>query len=230
MPWGTSWRKAPAEATSAPRTRHAHLILRHGYKIEQHPAHHGADFASAISPVSRAPSASPRRCDLPHPRCGPPRGAGPRGAVDADPAAPGVGRPGPAADGRRRSRGRPRRGQRGRLRTAAALHVHLRAGRGRVARGDPVRHTGPARLGRCDERGLRGGRGLGRLGLGPCGPGHGELLGLFHVNLLHNIVHLALQTDSTRVISLWLGTQDRPEITGVNLGHHDASQTSTPEG
>jgi hypothetical protein len=39
----------------------------------------------------------------------------------------------------------------------------------------------------------------------------------------YGIVHLALQTDSTRVVSLWLGTQERPEIAGVNLGHHDAS-------
>jgi hypothetical protein len=39
----------------------------------------------------------------------------------------------------------------------------------------------------------------------------------------YEIVHLALQTDSTRVISLWIGSQERPEITGVNLGHHDAS-------
>lgn len=39
----------------------------------------------------------------------------------------------------------------------------------------------------------------------------------------YNIVHLALQTDSTRVVSLWLGSQERPEITGVNIGHHDAS-------
>lgn len=38
-----------------------------------------------------------------------------------------------------------------------------------------------------------------------------------------NLIHLALQTDSTRSISLWLGTQERPEIPGVNLGHHDAS-------
>lgn len=37
------------------------------------------------------------------------------------------------------------------------------------------------------------------------------------------LVRLAFQTDSTRVISLWLGSQERPEITGVNLGHHDAS-------
>ena len=39
----------------------------------------------------------------------------------------------------------------------------------------------------------------------------------------YNLVHLALQTDSTRVVSLWLSTQERPEITGVTLGHHDAS-------
>jgi Protein of unknown function (DUF1552) len=39
----------------------------------------------------------------------------------------------------------------------------------------------------------------------------------------YQIVHLALQTDSTRVVSLWLNTQERPEIEGVNLGHHDAS-------
>src|SRR5262249_55089443 len=39
----------------------------------------------------------------------------------------------------------------------------------------------------------------------------------------YNIVKLALQTDSTRVISLWLGTQERPDIPGVTLGHHDAS-------
>jgi hypothetical protein len=41
--------------------------------------------------------------------------------------------------------------------------------------------------------------------------------------LWYDIVHLALQTDSTRVVSLWIGSQERPEITGVNLGHHDAS-------
>lgn len=39
----------------------------------------------------------------------------------------------------------------------------------------------------------------------------------------YDLVRLALQTDSTRVISLWLGSQERPEITGVNLAHHDAS-------
>ena len=41
--------------------------------------------------------------------------------------------------------------------------------------------------------------------------------------LWYNIVHLALQTDSTRVVSLWLSSQERPEITGVTIGHHDAS-------
>lgn len=39
----------------------------------------------------------------------------------------------------------------------------------------------------------------------------------------YDIVHLALQTDSTRVVSLFLSTQDRPNIEGVTLGHHDAS-------
>jgi hypothetical protein len=37
------------------------------------------------------------------------------------------------------------------------------------------------------------------------------------------LVRLALETDSTRVISLWLGSQERPEIDGVTLPHHDAS-------
>ncbi len=39
----------------------------------------------------------------------------------------------------------------------------------------------------------------------------------------YDLVHLAFQTDSTRVISLWLSSQDKPEIQGVNIGHHDAS-------
>lgn len=39
----------------------------------------------------------------------------------------------------------------------------------------------------------------------------------------YDIVHLAFQTDSTRVINLHLGSQERPEIQGVNIGHHDAS-------
>ena len=39
-----------------------------------------------------------------------------------------------------------------------------------------------------------------------------------------NLVHLALQTDSTRVISLSLGSQEQPaNIEGVTIGHHDAS-------
>ena len=38
-----------------------------------------------------------------------------------------------------------------------------------------------------------------------------------------DIVHLALQTDSTRVINLWLSSQERPEIDGVTIAHHDAS-------
>jgi hypothetical protein len=39
----------------------------------------------------------------------------------------------------------------------------------------------------------------------------------------YDLVHLALQTDSTRVVSLYLGSQERPEIEGVTLAHHDAS-------
>jgi hypothetical protein len=38
-----------------------------------------------------------------------------------------------------------------------------------------------------------------------------------------DLVRLALETDSTRVVSLWLGSQERPEIDGVNIPHHDAS-------
>jgi hypothetical protein len=38
-----------------------------------------------------------------------------------------------------------------------------------------------------------------------------------------DLIHLALQTDSTRVISLSLGSQEQPIIEGVTLGHHDAS-------
>ncbi|WP_439628286.1 DUF1552 domain-containing protein [Gemmata sp.] len=37
------------------------------------------------------------------------------------------------------------------------------------------------------------------------------------------LVRLALATDSTRVVSLHLGSQERPEIEGVTLPHHDAS-------
>ncbi len=39
----------------------------------------------------------------------------------------------------------------------------------------------------------------------------------------YEIVRLALQTDSTRVVSLWQHTNERPEIPGVKIGHHDAS-------
>lgn len=39
----------------------------------------------------------------------------------------------------------------------------------------------------------------------------------------YDLIHLALQTDSTRVISLSLDSQERPVLDGVTLGHHDAS-------
>lgn len=38
-----------------------------------------------------------------------------------------------------------------------------------------------------------------------------------------DIVRLALQTDSTRVITLFLGSQDQTGVEGVTLAHHDAS-------
>jgi hypothetical protein len=38
-----------------------------------------------------------------------------------------------------------------------------------------------------------------------------------------DIIHLALQTDSTRVISLHLGSQDQSGVNNVTLAHHDAS-------
>ncbi|HWA99669.1 MAG TPA: DUF1552 domain-containing protein [Pirellulales bacterium] len=39
----------------------------------------------------------------------------------------------------------------------------------------------------------------------------------------YDIIHLALQTDSTRVISVWLTSEAPPNIDGVNLVHHNAS-------
>ena len=42
--------------------------------------------------------------------------------------------------------------------------------------------------------------------------------------LLLDLTHLALQTDSTRLVSmLLLGTSLVPPIAGVSLGHHDLS-------
>lgn len=42
--------------------------------------------------------------------------------------------------------------------------------------------------------------------------------------LMFDLIHLALQTDSTRLITLLLlGTSSVPPVAGVNLGHHDLS-------
>lgn len=42
--------------------------------------------------------------------------------------------------------------------------------------------------------------------------------------LMFDLMHLALQTDSTRLITIMLlGTSDVPPIPGVSLGHHDLS-------
>ncbi len=45
----------------------------------------------------------------------------------------------------------------------------------------------------------------------------------------YDLVHLALQADSTRVIALWLWSYGRPEIEGVAIGHHDATHHGQDE-
>jgi hypothetical protein len=45
-----------------------------------------------------------------------------------------------------------------------------------------------------------------------------------------DLVHLALQTDSTRVIALWIWSYGRPELPEVAIGHHDATHHGQDEG
>lgn len=53
-------------------------------------------------------------------------------------------------------------------------------------------------------------------------PNVADLIG--RTRLLFDLTHLALQTDSTRLITIMLaGSTDAPPIPGVNLGHHDLS-------
>src|SRR5207244_10690495 len=53
-------------------------------------------------------------------------------------------------------------------------------------------------------------------------PNAADLLG--RARLLFDLTHLALQTDSTRLITIMLaGTTFVPPIPGVTLGHHDLS-------
>ena len=50
----------------------------------------------------------------------------------------------------------------------------------------------------------------------------GDLIG--KTKLMFDLIHLALQTDSTRLVTfMLLGTSDVPPIAGVSLGHHDLS-------
>ena len=44
-----------------------------------------------------------------------------------------------------------------------------------------------------------------------------------------DLVHLALQTDSTRVIALWIWSHGRVELPGVAIGHHDATHHGQDE-
>jgi hypothetical protein len=46
----------------------------------------------------------------------------------------------------------------------------------------------------------------------------------------YNLVHLALQTDSTRVVALWLWSYGRVNIPGVAIGHHDATHHGQDDG
>ncbi len=53
-------------------------------------------------------------------------------------------------------------------------------------------------------------------------PNAADLIG--RTRLLFDLTHLALQTDSTRLITIMLaGSTNAPPIPGVNLGHHDLS-------
>jgi hypothetical protein len=45
-----------------------------------------------------------------------------------------------------------------------------------------------------------------------------------------DMVHLALQTDSTRVVALWLWSYGRLNLEGVAIGHHDATHHGMDEG
>jgi hypothetical protein len=44
-----------------------------------------------------------------------------------------------------------------------------------------------------------------------------------------DLVHLALQTDSTRVIALWVWSHGRVDLPGVAIGHHDATHHGQDE-
>jgi hypothetical protein len=44
-----------------------------------------------------------------------------------------------------------------------------------------------------------------------------------------DLVHLALQTDSTRVIALWVWSHGRVDVPGVAIGHHDATHHGQDE-
>src|SRR5205823_3194270 len=53
-------------------------------------------------------------------------------------------------------------------------------------------------------------------------PDAADLLG--RTRLLFDLTHLALQTDSTRLVTIMLGgSTNKPPIPGVTLGHHDLS-------
>ena len=58
---------------------------------------------------------------------------------------------------------------------------------------------------------------------------HTDLRTLDRERQWFDLVHLALQTDSTRVIALWIWSYGRIDLPGVAIGHHDATHHGQDE-
>ena len=58
---------------------------------------------------------------------------------------------------------------------------------------------------------------------------HTDLRTLDRERQWFDLVHLALQTDSTRVIALWIWSYGRVNLPGVAIGHHDATHHGQDE-
>ncbi len=58
---------------------------------------------------------------------------------------------------------------------------------------------------------------------------HTDLRTLDRERQWFDLVHLALQTDSTRVIALWIWSHGRIDVPGVQIGHHDATHHGQDE-
>ena len=58
---------------------------------------------------------------------------------------------------------------------------------------------------------------------------HSDLRTLDRERQWFDLVHLALQTDSTRVIALWIWSHGRVDVPGVAIAHHDATHHGQDE-